>query len=202
MPSERRRCASTRLTILTIWVMWELNVESDCSMLCSSPMSAQTFAKTETCEPASAGIWRPDMAISVSSPMVFRHTVLPPVLGPVMTSVLNSSPIQMLVGTTPSSDISGWRAERRLVTPSAVTSGATAAILSDSEAFAATESSMPSVTWSSAIASEMAPTRSVSACSSASSSCRISRFVSRSRLPCSTTLSGSMNTVAPDAERS
>ena len=48
-------------------------VESDCSMLCSSPMSAKTFWKTGMREPCSAGIGSPACAISVSRPTVLER---------------------------------------------------------------------------------------------------------------------------------
>ena len=58
-----------------------------CSMLCSSPMSASTRCKDarRRCRPRQ-GMCRPHCAIRVSrSRCVFKLTVLPPVLGPVMT---------------------------------------------------------------------------------------------------------------------
>ena len=80
--------------------MCDEKVLSDCSMLCSSPISANTCGKTLTSEPSSAGMCRPARAISVSRPMVFNVTVFPPVFGPVITSVVNSSPSQTSMGTT------------------------------------------------------------------------------------------------------
>ena len=53
---------------------------------CSSPMSAKTELNTGRREPSAAGMCRPACAISASSPAVLSATVLPPVLGPVMTS--------------------------------------------------------------------------------------------------------------------
>ena len=50
------------------------NVESDCSRLCSSPMSASTSSKIGNCEPSPAGTCRPDWAMIASRPTVFeRH---------------------------------------------------------------------------------------------------------------------------------
>ncbi len=69
-----------------MFVMWLLNVDSDCSMLCSSPMSAKTASNTGTRLPRSAGTGSPACAISESSPAVFSATVLPPVFGPVISS--------------------------------------------------------------------------------------------------------------------
>ena len=68
-------------------VMWALKVDRLCSMLCSSPMSTSTRRNTLSLLLSAAGIIRPHIAIRVSRPSVLRQTVLPPVLGPVMTSV-------------------------------------------------------------------------------------------------------------------
>ena len=51
-----------------MFVMWELKVESDCSMLCSSPMSAWTESKTGRRLPSSAGMGRPAWAMSAEQP--------------------------------------------------------------------------------------------------------------------------------------
>ncbi len=45
--------------ILTILVIWEEKVLRDCSILCSSPISAKIFVKIPIVLPISAGIWRP-----------------------------------------------------------------------------------------------------------------------------------------------
>ena len=95
--------------ISTMLVMWPEKVDRLCSMLCSSPISANTCSNTAISVPRSAGTCRPACAISVNSPTVFRVTVLPPVFGPVITRVVNSSPSQMLDGTTFSGSISGCR---------------------------------------------------------------------------------------------
>ena len=66
-------------------VMCEEKVERLCSMLCSSPMSAKTCSKTESLRAFVRGDRQPACAISVSRPVVFSETVLPPVFGPVTT---------------------------------------------------------------------------------------------------------------------
>jgi len=81
-----RLCPSAGPKIVAMREMCELNVLSDCSRLCSSPMSAQTSPTTPISEPGSAGMCRPASAISVSKPTVFNATVLPPVLGPASPS--------------------------------------------------------------------------------------------------------------------
>ena len=70
-----------------MFVMCEEKVERLCSMLCSSPMSARTASNTGTQLPSATGRCRPQAAIAHMRPMVLRVTVLPPVLGPVMTRV-------------------------------------------------------------------------------------------------------------------
>ena len=76
-----RQFSSASLRILTVLVMCDENVLKLCSILCSSPISASR-----------AGMNKPDCAISVRSPTVFKETVLPPVLGPVMIRSLKSVP--------------------------------------------------------------------------------------------------------------
>ena len=88
------------LTISTMLRMWELNVDRLCSMLCSSPMSAKMFSNTGTLLFSAAGMKSPACAIRHSSPTVLSVTVLPPVLGPVMTSVSQDWPISTSMGTT------------------------------------------------------------------------------------------------------
>ena len=75
----------------TMLVMWEEKVERDWAMDCSSPISESTRSKIRTVESAPAGICRPHWAMRVMRPMVFRVTVLPPVLGPVIIKVSPSS---------------------------------------------------------------------------------------------------------------
>ena len=93
--------------------MCELNVLSDCSRLCSSPMSARMWWKTGTLLPSPAGMCMPDWAIRHSRPVVLRQTVLPPVFGPVMMSRLKPKPRRMSMGTTSrgsasGAGVSGW----------------------------------------------------------------------------------------------
>ena len=94
--------------------MCEENVDSDCSIDCSSPISAKTLSKAATDELLSHGMFNPDFAISVISPTVFKLTVLPPVFGPVIISDVYSSPSSSVVGTTLSFGINGCLAFFRL----------------------------------------------------------------------------------------
>ena len=80
-------------------VMWEEKVDRDWAMDCSSPMSASTREKIRTVESSLAGIWRPHWAMRVIRPRVFSVTVLPPVLGPVMTRVSKRSPSSRSLAT-------------------------------------------------------------------------------------------------------
>ena len=110
-------------------VMWDEKVESDCSMLCSSPMSAKMLRCMQTRLPSPAGMNRPHWAIAVSRPRVLRLTVLPPVLGPVMTTVSMAPPIWKVIGTAVSLLSSGWRARSSSVRPCSTSSGRLAFIL-------------------------------------------------------------------------
>ena len=101
------------------------NVDSDCSMLCSSPISAMISSNTGMVLPSAHGMCRPHCVIAESKPMVLSVTVLPPVFGPVMTSVSNSPPSVTSIGTAVSFGSSGWRA-RRSESCLSVSAGATA----------------------------------------------------------------------------
>ena len=61
--------------------------------------AAITWSKTDTQLPLSAGMCSPHWAMAASRPMVFSVTVLPPVLGPVMTRVSKSPPNSTSMGT-------------------------------------------------------------------------------------------------------
>ena len=133
--SNRTRLFGFKLEIiLTIFFMCEENVDKDCSMLCSSPMSAYISVNTETSLPVNAGIAKPLIAISENNPNVLRETVLPPVLGPVITSVSKSLPIEMSMGTAFSGAKRGWRAFFKLIIPLLLISGISAFM--ESEYFA------------------------------------------------------------------
>ena len=95
IPFERQRKAKNR------------PAKAGGASLCSSPISTSTRWKKESSEFSDAGIIRPHIAIRVRSPSVFRHTVWPPVFGPVITSVSKSFPKYKSTGTTLSEGISG-----------------------------------------------------------------------------------------------
>ena len=57
------------------------------AMLCSSPISTKIWRYSASLLPSDTGINNPQPTIAVSRPRVFKVTVLPPVLGPVITRV-------------------------------------------------------------------------------------------------------------------
>ncbi|CUP52507.1 Uncharacterised protein [Flavonifractor plautii] len=97
----------------TMFTMWEENVDKLWAMDCSSPTSASTRRNTFTRLSSETGICRPHWAMRVSRPMVLMVTVLPPVLGPVITRVSKSSPSIRSLATALSGSSRGWRAFRR-----------------------------------------------------------------------------------------
>ena len=113
------------LKIRIMLVIWEEKVLSDCSMLCSSPISAKTSSKIPSSERSEAGIWSPACPIKVKSPTVFKETVLPPVFGPVTMSSWKSSPRRTLIGTTFFGSSNGWRPFLIWICPSVLNVGAT-----------------------------------------------------------------------------
>ena len=80
--SKIRLLSSALLRIVFTFDICDEKVDKLCSILCSSPISQKIPLKTEISESSSAGIYRPDIAISVNNPTIFIATVLPPVLGP------------------------------------------------------------------------------------------------------------------------
>ena len=185
--------------IATISLMWEEKVLKDCSIDCSSPISAKIWSKTAALLPSAAGMNKPDWAISCKSPAVFRVMVFPPVLGPVIRIVSKSSPKLMSLATTFFGSIKGWRAARSLKEWSLVKTGLTACIFLASLALAWRKSSWLKA-WASCL---MAGASSLAA---KESSCRIRRISWRSsasrfcrRLFRFRMASGSTNKVCPDA---
>ena len=99
--------SSTFFIISMMPLMWDEKVLSDCSIDCSSPISAQISRKTAALLPSAAGINRPACAINCNKPTVFKVIVLPPVFGPVIKIVSNSSPKRISLATTFSGSIKG-----------------------------------------------------------------------------------------------
>ena len=139
----------------------------------------------------------PAWAISDNRPTVLSVTVLPPVLGPVITSVVKSEPSHRFEGTTLSGSISGCRARIRLTRPSSLSLGGTAFMLRPSAARA-------KIMSISARFSRLSPISSASGPIWAEKAARI-RSISFfsftahcfSSFPASTTDMGSMNSVEP-----
>ena len=67
-----------------MFLICEENVDKLCSMLCSSPTSQKILSKKDISVPSEAGTNIPLAAIKENNPTIFKVTVLPPVLGPVM----------------------------------------------------------------------------------------------------------------------
>ena len=128
--------------------------------------------------------------------MVFSVTVLPPVLGPVMTSVSNSSPSSTSMGTAVSFAKSGCRALRSTM-PLSESSGSWQSSLYDSLALPKMRSSLTSSSKS----EEMSSICSAQSAESSASMRSISSFSraasSRSSLLAFTAPMGSINRVAP-----
>ncbi len=101
-PSSSSRTRESDPTLSSISVTcftWALKVDRLCSMLCSSPISAKSSPITPRTDPSAAGIGNPIHPRIAHTPAVLRATVLPPVLGPVITSILYLSPHPMSMGT-------------------------------------------------------------------------------------------------------
>ena len=69
-------------------------------MDCSSPMSMKIWSKMPMSEVLSIGTGRPHCIIYCSRPTLFRHTDLPPALGPEMIRIRFSGSNRMSNGTT------------------------------------------------------------------------------------------------------
>ena len=117
-------CSLTCSKIETILVIWEEKVLRFCSILCSSPISANTSVKTDNSLLSFAGMWSPACPIKVKSPTVFKETVLPPVFGPVTINRSKSVPRWMSIGTTRFGSNNGWRPLRMRMRPSVLKTGA------------------------------------------------------------------------------
>ncbi len=87
---------------------WPEKVERLISIDCRSPMSASTWSKTGSAA-VSAGGRSPAWWRSAARPRVFSATVLPPVLGPLITSA-RRLPRSRSIGTAERASSSGWRA--------------------------------------------------------------------------------------------
>ena len=199
-PSSSKRQSespSAASRISTTFFMCPEKVESDCSMLCSSPMSANTSRNTARRLPWKAGMWSPACPIRVKRPTVFRETVLPPVFGPVMMRRLNSCPSHMLIGTTFSFGIRGWRPSLISTMRSVLKSGFEACIEEARRAFAKTKSSVASIFWFASSSAVNGASRALRDASIFAISCCSASVSSRYSLFKRTATRGSMKTVEP-----
>ena len=97
--SIRTRLVSPASSIIAlIFFIWPENVERDCSIDPSSPMSAKTASNRKDLI-SYAGTGKPDWASSTKRPMVLSETVFPPVFGPVMTTPVIDLSISKSIGT-------------------------------------------------------------------------------------------------------
>ena len=94
-------------------------------------MSAYTSGKKPISELSATGRSNPARAIMDINPMVFKVTVLPPVLGPeiMMTRVAASHWISLGITSCPFRTSSGLRARRRFARPSFLSKNRRASIL-------------------------------------------------------------------------
>jgi len=88
-------------------VIWPEKVESDCSIDCSSPMSAYMAVKQGSSERIEPGMSRPLCAITASSPTVLSVTGLTARIGAGDDHRNVPGSGSMLVGTTVSGSSSG-----------------------------------------------------------------------------------------------
>ncbi len=95
--------ASASISLMT--TIWPEKVECDWDRFWSSPMSARMREKMPRRESGPAGTWRPSITKRTQRPMVFRSTVLPPVLAPDMMRHRFSPPRPMSLATTAVGDI-------------------------------------------------------------------------------------------------
>ena len=70
------------------FLTWDEKVLKAFSTLWLSPISTNILLNTAISVPSLAAIWKPDCTAKVSIPTVFKTTVFPPALGPVIIRVL------------------------------------------------------------------------------------------------------------------
>ena len=151
----------------------------------------------DSSERSSAGICRPACPIRVKRPTVFKETVFPPVLGPVMTNKSKSVPSSMSIGTTFFLSNRGCRPLRSFKRCSVLKIGKVPFSSMARAALAKIKSSVVISRWFSASASVCSPAcalRSARIVSISSFSFKSSSF---SSLLSDTTAAGSMKKVEP-----
>ena len=96
VPGEEAIASSIRL----IRRICPLNVDKFCCKDCSSPISAKIFLHHGNLGEPVHGKSKPAFAIKTAKPILFKATVLPPVLGPVIATTFKLAETSKLVGTT------------------------------------------------------------------------------------------------------
>ena len=164
---------------------------------CSSPMSANTLRNTGS-RAVAAGTCRPAWAISAKSPAVLSATVLPPVLGPVMSSTRLGGSRRTSTGTARSS--SGCRAPVSSREVSAVNAGSMPFTRALCRALACSTSTAEATSRSTRRSAGRWRKRSVSSNRMRKISARSLSSSSTMSLLSSTVAAGSRKSVAPLAE--
>ena len=178
------------------------------SMLCSSPMSMNMLPNTPVRERSPIGTERPHCSMYCTRPTVFRHTDLPPALGPEIISIRFSCVSVMSSGTTalpclPSERASrGWTARIQSMWGRGSTHGSMPLVSRARAALALMKSMAASSLYDSSMGRTWGRTRAANSVSILIISRRSSASSSLIRLLASTTSAGSMNTVLPEADSS
>ena len=165
-------------------------------------MSANTPSNTGSALPSSAGTRSPDWCISAASPTVFIATVLPPVLGPVITSADQSGPMCAVSGTASLSSRGCLARISLRRCPEPADAGVTASSRRLYRARASARSSIAVVRLALLMSPATAPTRLERSRSTRLTSRSSSSASSRHSLQSSTVVKGSTKTVAPVFEAS
>ena len=182
--------------------MCDEKVERLCSMLCSSPMSQYIPSYTDSSLSSAHGTKKPLAAITDVKPTSLRVTVLPPVLGPVISKMSKSLPSLTSIGTTLDGSMSACLPRLMSVTPLSLSFGSVERVARAYLASANALSASASTSASFASPSTHSDARKESAVKIASISFCSSACKARRSLFISTTENGSINNVAPLAERS
>ena len=194
--------------ICFMFVRWLEYVLRSSSMLCSSPMSMNMLPNTPVRERSPTGTERPHCSMYCTRPTVFRHTDLPPALGPEIISIRFSCVSVMSSGTTalpclPSERASsGWTARIQSMCGLGLTAGSIPLMSWAKLALAFIRSIVARNLYDSNIGFTWGRTSFAKSVSMRIISRRSSDSSSLILLFASTTSAGSMNTVLPDADSS
>ena len=100
--SSRSKSVSGVISFIndTMFLRCPENVDKDCSMDCSSPISVKMLENVEISLSAPAGINMPESAMTSRIPTSLSVTVLPPAFGPVISITSKSFPRYIVMGFT------------------------------------------------------------------------------------------------------